>query len=158
MARNPSVTVNAASPGAGWKLAQTITIDLRSMLYGFLIKRSGLSDPYFPTIELYFDGCISLGSAFASQPAKEGTQMGPQLEQVDQDVDGHCSMCGHISELFELPGRVEKYCLECSADVATAAVLSAEIDAATMNGRDANALVSEFAEISSRMLVRAQSA
>jgi hypothetical protein len=37
-------------------------------------------------------------------------------------------------------------------------VLSGEIDAATMNGRNANALVSEFAEISSRMLVRAQSA
>jgi hypothetical protein len=84
--------------------------------------------------------------------------MGPHLEQADQGVVGHCCVCGRISELFELPGRVEKYCLECSADVATAMVLSAEIDAATMNGRNANALVSEFAEISSRMLVRAQSA
>jgi hypothetical protein len=84
--------------------------------------------------------------------------MGPHLEQTDQDVIGQCSVCGHVSELFELPGRVEKYCLECSADVATAIVLSAEIDSATMNGRNANALVSEFAEISSRMLVRAQSA
>jgi hypothetical protein len=85
-------------------------------------------------------------------------QMGPRLEQQDQDVVGHCSVCGRISELFELPGRVENYCLECSADVAAAVVLSDEIDAATMNGRNANALVCEFAEISSRMLVRAQSA
>jgi hypothetical protein len=84
--------------------------------------------------------------------------MGPLLEQSEQDVVGHCSVCGRISELFDLPGGVEKYCLECSADVATAMVLSTEIDAATMNGRSANALVSEFAEISSRMLVRAQSA
>jgi hypothetical protein len=62
------------------------------------------------------------------------------------------------SEVRVPDGGVEKYCLECSADVATAMVLSTEIDAATMNGRSANALVSEFAEISSRMLVRAQSA
>ena len=82
--------------------------------------------------------------------------MGPYLKRADRDVVGHCSLCGRISELFELPGRVEKYCLECSADVAAAVVLRDEIDAATMNGRNSNALVSEFAEISSRMLVRAQ--
>jgi hypothetical protein len=35
--------------------------------------------------------------------------MGPRLEQQDQDVVGHCSVCGRISELFELPGRVENY-------------------------------------------------
>ena len=84
--------------------------------------------------------------------------MGPKWEQLDQEVVGHCSACGHVAELFELPGRGGKYCLACSADIATSVILSAEIDAATMNGCDANALVSEFAEISSRMLVRAQSA
>jgi hypothetical protein len=61
-------------------------------------------------------------------------------------------------ELFELPGRIDKCCLECSADVATAVLLSTEIDAATLAGRNTNALVSEFAEISGRMLDRAQSA
>jgi hypothetical protein len=61
-------------------------------------------------------------------------------------------------ELFELPGRIDKLCLECSADLATAILLSTEIDAATLAGRNTNALVSEFAEISGRMLDRAQSA
>jgi hypothetical protein len=154
---NPGVTGNVAIPGFGCKLAQTITIEPWAEDYGFLIKPSGLSEPYFPSIELEFDGCISSGSAFASQPAKEGTQMGPKWEQLDQEVVGHCSACGHVTELFELPGRAEKYCLACSADIATSVILSAEIDAATMNGSDANALVCEFAEISSRMLVRAQS-
>jgi hypothetical protein len=42
--------------------------------------------------------------------------------------------------------------------VAAAILLTTEIDAATMAGRSTNALVSEFAEISSRMLERSQSA
>lgn len=70
----------------------------------------------------------------------------------------HCSVCGRTVELFELPGRTETYCLECSADVAAAILLTTEIDAATMAGRSTDALVSEFAEIGSRMLERSQSA
>jgi hypothetical protein len=69
-----------------------------------------------------------------------------------------CSVCGRIEELFELPGRTETFCLECSADLATAILLTTEIDAATLAGRSTNALVSEFGEISSRMLERSQSA
>jgi hypothetical protein len=42
--------------------------------------------------------------------------------------------------------------------VATAILLTAEIDAATLSGRHTNELVSEFTQISSRMLERAQSA
>jgi hypothetical protein len=41
--------------------------------------------------------------------------------------------------------------------VATAILLANEIDAATLEGRDADALVSEFAELSNRLLGRAQS-
>jgi hypothetical protein len=70
---------------------------------------------------------------------------------------GHCSVCGHLTELVELPGKVEKFCFECSADVATASLLITEIDAATLAGRDANKLVAECSEISSRILERAQS-
>jgi hypothetical protein len=77
---------------------------------------------------------------------------------TEQDAMAHCSVCGRIEKLFELPGRTEKCCLECSADLATAILLSAEIDAATLAGRSINALVSEFSEISSRMLERSQSA
>jgi hypothetical protein len=80
------------------------------------------------------------------------------LPSVDQEFVGHCSVCGCVTELVELPGRLEKFCLECSGDVATAILLTTEIDAATFAGRSTNALVSEFAQVSSRMLERAQSA
>lgn len=80
------------------------------------------------------------------------------VEGIDQDLCGCCSVCGRVTELFELPGKIDKFCLECSGDVATAILLTTEIDAATLTGRSTNALVSEFAQISSRMLERAQSA
>lgn len=67
-----------------------------------------------------------------------------------------CSVCGHDAELFELPGRTGKYCLECSADVATSILLTNEIDAATLAGRDAHPLIAEFAQLSARFLARAQ--
>jgi hypothetical protein len=69
-----------------------------------------------------------------------------------------CSICGRETQLEELPGRREKYCLQCSADMATSILLVDEIDAATMDGRDAEKLVEEFALLSSRMLERSQSA
>ena len=67
-------------------------------------------------------------------------------------------MCGRIAELFDLPGRTDTCCLACSADLATTILLTTEIDAATLAGRNTSALVSEFREISSRVLGRAQSA
>ena len=76
---------------------------------------------------------------------------------TEQDSIAHCSVCGRIEPLFGLPGRTEKCCLECSADLATVILLRTEIDAATLDGRGTNALVSEFSEISSRMLERSQS-
>jgi len=77
---------------------------------------------------------------------------------TEQDLVGQCSVCGLPAELFELPGRTEKYCLACSADVATAILLTAEIDAATLAGRSTEAMVCEFADLSRRMLDRSQSA
>jgi len=74
------------------------------------------------------------------------------------DLSGRCSVCGHCGEVFDLPGRSEKYCLECSADVAAVILLTTEIDAATLAGSSTNELVSEFNIISNRMLGRAQSA
>jgi hypothetical protein len=61
-------------------------------------------------------------------------------------------------ELFELPGKSEKYCLECSADIATSILLTTEIDAATMAGRETEPLVAELVQLSHRLLERAQSA
>jgi len=80
------------------------------------------------------------------------------LEGIDQDSIGRCSVCGGVTELVELPGRMDKFCLECSGDLATAILLTTEIDAAALKGGNTEALVSEFAQISSRMLGRAQSA
>jgi hypothetical protein len=80
------------------------------------------------------------------------------METTQQDLIGHCSVCGHVGELFELPGRTDKFCLSCSADLATVILLGTEIDAATVAGRATDALVCEFNEISTRMLGRAQSA
>lgn len=80
------------------------------------------------------------------------------VEEIDHNLSGCCSVCGGVTELFELPGRIDKFCLECSGDVATAILLTTEIDASTLTGKNTNALVSEFAQISSRMLERAQSA
>jgi len=79
-------------------------------------------------------------------------------KSTEQDVVGQCSVCGLVAESFELPGRTEKYCRACSADVASAILLTTEIDVATLAGRSTNPLVSEFSEISSRMLERSQSA
>jgi hypothetical protein len=73
------------------------------------------------------------------------------------DLSGQCSICGHRAELFDLPGRFEKYCLECSADVATSILLTTEIDAATLAGTNADELITEFTCIHIRMLCRAQS-
>jgi hypothetical protein len=76
--------------------------------------------------------------------------------KTERDAVERCCVCGRMKELFELPGRSEKYCLECSADVATAVLLTTEIDAATMAGLGTNSLVSEFSVISARILARAQ--
>jgi hypothetical protein len=67
-----------------------------------------------------------------------------------------CSVCGRQTELVELPGKDDKYCFECSADVAAAIVLASEIRAGRMAGEDVKSLIVEFAEFSQRMLERAQ--
>ena len=77
---------------------------------------------------------------------------------TEQDSIAQCSVCGRIEELFELPGRTETCCLECSADLAAAILLSTEINAATLAGGSTDALVSECSQISSRMRERSQSA
>jgi hypothetical protein len=67
-----------------------------------------------------------------------------------------CATYGRHTEPFELPGRKEKYCFECSADVATSILLAAEIDEANRVGEDTGALVAEFVQMGRRLLARAQ--
>jgi hypothetical protein len=75
----------------------------------------------------------------------------------EEPFSTQCCVCGHRAELFDLPGRTGKYCLECSADVATSILLTTEIDTATMAGQDAANLIAEFSQLSTRLLGRAQS-
>jgi hypothetical protein len=67
-----------------------------------------------------------------------------------------CAVCGSREELFELPGRIEKYCYECSADVATSILLTTEIDVASRTGDETAELVAEFVQLGRRLLARAQ--
>jgi hypothetical protein len=77
---------------------------------------------------------------------------------IERNVAKQCGLCGRVRDLFELPGRPEKFCLECSADLATVIQLSTEIGAATRAGRSTDTLESELSEMSHRMLDRSQSA
>ena len=69
-----------------------------------------------------------------------------------------CSVCGHHTDLVELPGMNEKYCSECSADVATTILLKTEINAAWLAGQRYESLAAELAQLSQRLVARAQSA
>ena len=75
----------------------------------------------------------------------------------EQNEVGHCSVCGILKELFELPDRTDRCCLSCSADLATAVLLTEEIDSATLGGRNAEGLIEELTELSVRVLARSQS-
>ena len=77
---------------------------------------------------------------------------------IKPNVMKPCGLCGRVRGLFELPGRPEKLCLECSADLATVIQLSTEIGAATQAGRSTETLESELSEMGRRMLERSQSA
>ena len=72
--------------------------------------------------------------------------------------DRRCGICGRQCELFELPGRAGRLCLSCSADQAICEQLAIEIDRATLSGQEAENLAAEFAQLSERLLDRAQSA
>ena len=77
---------------------------------------------------------------------------------VERNVAKRCGMCGRVRDIFELPGRAEKFCLECSADLAAVIQLNTEIGAATRAGTSTDTLELELSEMSRRMLERSQSA
>lgn len=78
--------------------------------------------------------------------------------ESEKDSIGQCSVCGTCGELPELPGRIDRCCLLCGADLATIALLTEEIDASTLSGRDTENLIAELNELSARVLARSQSA
>jgi hypothetical protein len=123
--------------------------------YKSLTKLSGLFYDPFSTV----DSQLVLASASQLQKkSKEGTAMLMEPNCCQSDLSSRCSVCGRDEELFELPGSTEKYCLGCSADLATATLLTAEIDAATLAGQNVSPLVSEFEQLGARILARSQSA
>jgi hypothetical protein len=73
-----------------------------------------------------------------------------------ESVVARCSLCGQVGRVVELPEEPGKYCFSCSADVATAILLTTEIDAATLAGRASNTLVAEFRDLTDGMLRRCQ--
>jgi hypothetical protein len=75
---------------------------------------------------------------------------------MELNLAGQCSVCGRVRDLVELPGRPEKFCLECSADLAIAVHLAHEIAAATRKGCNTDEWEVEFSEVSHRMLERSQ--
>jgi len=79
---------------------------------------------------------------------------GPKGSRAELSVV-QCATCARQTELFELR-RKEKYCLECSADIATSILLATEIDAATRSGEDTAGLVAEFVQLG-RWLLRERS-
>jgi hypothetical protein len=60
---------------------------------------------------------------------------GPKGSEQHSNSMLQCSICGRGTEWEELPGRSEKYCLECSADLATLIFLITEIVATTLAGQ-----------------------
>jgi hypothetical protein len=118
--------------------------------YEILTDGSGFLNARFPT--------LLLGEVMPRYASQGGMSMlcGPKGSEEPPILQ--CSVCGRRTELFELPGKSERYCLECSADVAAAILLTTEIDAATMAGQHTESLVMEFAQLSHRLLERAQSA
>ena len=87
-----------------------------------------------------------------------GTAMMMGPKGCEEDLSSQCSVCGRLAELFELPDRCGRCCLECSADIAAAAILATEIDAATLAGQNVSSLISEYEQLSARLLGRSQSA
>ena len=90
--------------------------------------------------------------------SEKGTSMMMGPKGCEKDLSSQCGVCGRIEELFELPGRPERYCLGCSADIATTSLLVSEIDAATLAGQNLSFLISEYEQVGARLLGRSQSA
>jgi hypothetical protein len=103
-------------------------------------------------------GCIQRRQAAESCRSGEETSMTMGPKGCEEDLSSRCCVCGRIEELFELPGRTERYCVGCSTDIATASLLETEIDAATLAGQDASFLISEYEQLGARLLSRSQSA
>jgi hypothetical protein len=83
--------------------------------------------------------------------------MSRKPKETENVAASQCSVCGHQADLIDLPGLPAKYCSECSADVATTILLKTEINTAWLSGQHYEPLAAELAQLSQRLLERAQS-
>lgn len=67
---------------------------------------------------------------------------------------GACDSCNRDAELFELPGREDKNCFECDADISTMVLLYEALKDAKRLGLDASELENEVIEILLRYMDR----
>jgi hypothetical protein len=67
-----------------------------------------------------------------------------------------CDTCDRVSEVFQLPGRKDSNCVECSDDIAMLISLHALIKNATSQGESAAELETEAAPIIRRLTMRCQ--
>lgn len=67
---------------------------------------------------------------------------------------GNCDSCDRVAELFELPGREDKNCSECDADISTMVLLYEALKDAKRLGVDSPELENEVIEILLRYLQR----
>jgi hypothetical protein len=104
---------------------------------------------------LSYDGYAKIASRDVAR-AVGGTLMEGGPKGSAKACSAQCAVCGSHAELFELPGRRERYCYECSADIATSILLTTEIDAATRSGEETGLLKAEFVQLGRRLLERAQ--
>lgn len=81
----------------------------------------------------------------------------PKPKQTEKAAASQCSLCGHHAHLVELPGLPDKYCSSCGADVATSILLKTEITAAWLSGQRYAPLAAELAQLTERLVARAQS-
>jgi hypothetical protein len=147
-------------------------VPCRFEFYEFLINCSGFPCGFLPKIFRTVAGRESIiapphaadksevariEDPYLLGEAKKGAAMSNDL-YIERNVAKQCGLCGRVRDLFDLPGRPEKFCLECSADLATVIQLSTEIGAATRAGTSADTLELEVSEMSRHILERSQSA
>ena len=69
-------------------------------------------------------------------------------------MKGTCDSCDCVAELFELPGRNDKNCAQCDADLSTMIVLYETLHDNERKGTLAEEIEEEVADILIRYLAR----
>lgn len=67
---------------------------------------------------------------------------------------GFCDSCDRDAELFQLPGREDKNCVDCDSDISTMVLLYEALNDAERQGVNAVELEEEVIEILLRYLTR----